>query len=125
MLFAETENQIPKPFLAILVFWLFIIFLSFSLFSGSQCNSFSFSKRLWLIGVLCNLFDFRTERTVQWPDEDFGHSAAECTCTTVSAFPSVKRMSVYDPKDLPRGNQAAVSKRPPMKLRLKFDTGNP
>ena len=29
-LFAESENQIPKPFLGILVFWLFIIFLSFS-----------------------------------------------------------------------------------------------
>jgi hypothetical protein len=33
MLFAETENLIPIPFLAILAFWLVIVFASYSLFS--------------------------------------------------------------------------------------------
>jgi hypothetical protein len=33
MLFAESENPIPSPFLAVLAFWLLIIFASFSLFS--------------------------------------------------------------------------------------------
>jgi len=42
LLFAETENQIPKPFLAILVFWLFIIFLSFSLFSDLNATALAF-----------------------------------------------------------------------------------
>ena len=42
MLFAETENRIPKPFLAILVFWLFIIFLSFSLFSDLNATALAF-----------------------------------------------------------------------------------
>jgi hypothetical protein len=33
LLFAESENLIPSPFLAVLAFWLLIIFASFSLFS--------------------------------------------------------------------------------------------
>ena len=33
LLFAESENRIPSPFLAILAFWLLVIFASFSLFS--------------------------------------------------------------------------------------------
>jgi hypothetical protein len=33
LLFAETENLIPSPFLAVLAFWLLIIFASFSLFT--------------------------------------------------------------------------------------------
>ena len=42
LLFAESENQIPKPFLGILVFWLFIIFLSFSLFSDLNATGLAF-----------------------------------------------------------------------------------
>jgi hypothetical protein len=42
LLFAETENQLPKPFLGILVFWLFIIFLSFSLFSDLNGTALAF-----------------------------------------------------------------------------------
>src|SRR5262249_53932283 len=42
LLFAETESQIPKPFLGILVFWLFIIFLSFSLFSDLNATGLAF-----------------------------------------------------------------------------------
>jgi hypothetical protein len=57
---------------------------------GSKCNSFSFSVRLWLIGLVCNLFDFRTERTVQRSDEDFGYSAAQRSCTTVSPIARLK-----------------------------------
>ena len=33
LLFVESENLIAKPFLAVLAFWLMIIFASFSLFS--------------------------------------------------------------------------------------------
>lgn len=42
LLFVEADNQIPAPFLAILVFWLFIIFLSFSLFSDLNATAFAF-----------------------------------------------------------------------------------
>jgi hypothetical protein len=42
LLFVETNNQIPIPFLAILVFWLFIIFLSFSLFSDLSGTALAF-----------------------------------------------------------------------------------
>jgi hypothetical protein len=42
LLFVETDNQIPIPFLAILVFWLFIIFLSFSLFSDLNTTALAF-----------------------------------------------------------------------------------
>ena len=42
LLYAEKENQIPRPFLAILVFWLFVIFLSFSLFSDLNATALAF-----------------------------------------------------------------------------------
>jgi hypothetical protein len=42
LLFVETNNQIPGPFVAILVFWLFIIFLSFSLFSDLNATALAF-----------------------------------------------------------------------------------
>ena len=42
LLFVETDNQMPIPFLAILVFWLFIIFLSFSLFSDLNATALAF-----------------------------------------------------------------------------------
>ena len=66
--------------------------------------------RLWLIGMLCNLFDFRTERTVQRSDEDFGHSAPQCSCATVSPFgqakasPGLRQLRRFDDL-LARGGQ--------------------
>jgi len=42
LLFVETDNQMPIPFLAILVFWLVIIFLSFSLFSDLNATALAF-----------------------------------------------------------------------------------
>jgi hypothetical protein len=41
LLFVETDNQIPAPFLIILVFWLVIIFASFSLFSALNATVFT------------------------------------------------------------------------------------
>jgi len=42
LLFVESDNLIPAPFLAILVFWLVIIFASFSLFSELNVTVASF-----------------------------------------------------------------------------------
>lgn len=42
LLFVEAQNQIPIPFLAILVLWLFVIFLSFSLFSDLNATALAF-----------------------------------------------------------------------------------
>lgn len=42
LLFVEADNSIPAPFLAILVFWLVIIFLSFSLFSDLNATALVF-----------------------------------------------------------------------------------
>jgi hypothetical protein len=42
LLFVEADSQIPIPFLAILVFWLVIIFLSFSLFSDLNATALAF-----------------------------------------------------------------------------------
>lgn len=42
LLFVETDNLIPVPFLIILIFWLIIIFASFSLFSSLNATVFSF-----------------------------------------------------------------------------------
>ncbi len=41
LLFVETDNLIPVPFLAILVFWLVLIFASYSLFSGLNATVFT------------------------------------------------------------------------------------
>ena len=46
LLFAQMGNSIPMPFLAVLIFWLTIIFASFSLFA--QPNAI----------VICSLFVF-------------------------------------------------------------------
>lgn len=40
MLFAESESRIPTPFLAILAFWLLIVFASYSLFSPLNMTLF-------------------------------------------------------------------------------------
>jgi uncharacterized membrane protein YqjE len=42
LLFVETDNQVPVPFLVILVFGLIIIFASFSLFSSLNATVFTF-----------------------------------------------------------------------------------
>jgi len=41
LLFVESDNLVPAPFLAILVFWLVIIFASFSLFSALNVTVFA------------------------------------------------------------------------------------
>jgi hypothetical protein len=41
MLFAESDNRIPTPFLAILAFWLVIVFASYSLFSPLNMTLFT------------------------------------------------------------------------------------
>ncbi|MFL6798728.1 MAG: hypothetical protein ACJ8F3_15065 [Xanthobacteraceae bacterium] len=41
MLFAEPETRIPEPFLAILAFWLVIVFASYSLFSPLNVSLFT------------------------------------------------------------------------------------
>jgi hypothetical protein len=44
-LFVAAENSIPAPFLGVLVFWLIIIFASFSLFSDMNTTVFVFFPR--------------------------------------------------------------------------------
>ena len=41
LLFVESDNRIPAPFIAILAFWLIIIFASFSLFSTLNVTVFA------------------------------------------------------------------------------------
>jgi hypothetical protein len=55
LLFAETDNQIPGPFLAILVFWLIIIFASFSLFAELNATIFAFLS-LFALSASCAIF---------------------------------------------------------------------
>jgi hypothetical protein len=46
LLFVESENLVPTPFLAVLAFWLMIIFASFSLFSPPNVTVFTCSSYL-------------------------------------------------------------------------------
>ena len=55
LLFTESGNLIPAPFLAILVFWLVIIFASFSLFSELNPTVFAFLV-LFAFSASCAIF---------------------------------------------------------------------
>jgi hypothetical protein len=55
LLFVESDILIPAPFLAILVFWLVIIFASFSLFSELNVTVFAFLA-LFALSASCALF---------------------------------------------------------------------
>jgi hypothetical protein len=55
LLFAESGNVIPTPFLAILVLWLVIIFASFSLFSALNVTVFT-CLSLFALSASCAIF---------------------------------------------------------------------
>ncbi len=55
LLFVESDNLIPAPFLAILVFWLVIIFASFSLFSTLNVTVLAFLS-LFALSASCAIF---------------------------------------------------------------------
>jgi hypothetical protein len=55
LLFVESDNLIPAPFLAILVFWLVIIFASFSLFSELNATVFT-CLSLFALSASCAIF---------------------------------------------------------------------
>jgi hypothetical protein len=55
LLFAESGNVIPAPFLAILVLWLVIIFASFSLFSALNATVF-ICLSLFALSASCAIF---------------------------------------------------------------------
>lgn len=55
LLFVEANNPIPVPFLAILVFWLVIIFASFSLFSALNVTVFT-CLSVFALSASCAIF---------------------------------------------------------------------
>ena len=55
LLFVESENLIPTPFLAVLAFWLLIIFASFSLFSPLNVTVITFLF-LFALSASCAIF---------------------------------------------------------------------
>ena len=55
LLFAESDSAIPAPFIAILAFWLIIIFASFSLFAALNATVFSFLS-LFALSASCAIF---------------------------------------------------------------------
>ncbi len=55
LLFVESDNLVPAPFLAILVFWLVIIFASFSLFSALNVTVFT-CLSLFALSASCAIF---------------------------------------------------------------------
>jgi len=55
MLFAESENLIPTPFLAILAFWLMIVFASYSMFSPLNLTLFT-CLSLFAFSAACAIF---------------------------------------------------------------------
>jgi hypothetical protein len=55
LLFVESDNLVPAPFLAIMVFWLVIIFASFSLFSALNVTVFA-CLSLFALSASCAIF---------------------------------------------------------------------
>ncbi len=55
LLFVESDSAIPAPFIAILAFWLIIIFASFSLFAALNLTVFSFLA-LFALSASCAIF---------------------------------------------------------------------
>jgi len=55
LLFVESENLVPIPFLAVLAFWLMIIFASFSLFSPPSVTVFT-CLVLFALSAACGIF---------------------------------------------------------------------
>jgi hypothetical protein len=55
LLFVESGNNIPTPFLTILVFWLVIIFVSFSRFSPLNATGLVFLS-IFAFSAACALF---------------------------------------------------------------------
>jgi hypothetical protein len=55
LLFVESDSLIPAPFLAILVFWLVIIFASFSLFSALNVTVFT-CLSIFALSTSCAIF---------------------------------------------------------------------
>lgn len=55
LLFVESDNLLPAPFLAILVFWLVVIFASFSLFSDLNTTVFT-CLSLFALSASCAIF---------------------------------------------------------------------
>lgn len=55
LLFEESDNLIPAPFIAILVFWLVIIFASFSLFSPLNATVFT-CLSLFALSASCAIY---------------------------------------------------------------------
>jgi hypothetical protein len=51
----ESDSAIPAPFIAILAFWLIIIFASFSLFSALNVTVFTFLS-LFALSASCAIF---------------------------------------------------------------------
>jgi hypothetical protein len=55
LLFVESDSAIPAPFIAILAFWLIIIFASFSLFAALNVTVFTFLS-LFALSASCAIF---------------------------------------------------------------------
>jgi hypothetical protein len=55
LLFVESDNLVPAPFLAILALWLVIIFASFSLFSPLNVTVFT-CLSLFALSAACAIF---------------------------------------------------------------------
>ena len=55
LLFAESDSAIPAPFIAILAFWLIIIFASFSLFAALNATVFALLS-LFALSAACAIF---------------------------------------------------------------------
>jgi hypothetical protein len=56
LLFTQTDNSIPMPFLAVLIFWLTIIFASFSLCATQRIRG-RVLVHIWAFGRRSNLLD--------------------------------------------------------------------
>ena len=96
LLFVESDSAIPAPFIAILAFWLIIIFASFSLFAALNVTVFAFLSLFALSASVRDLPDPGTEPAVHRLADDSERAAAQrprparlADCSFVLAKPAL------------------------------------
>ena len=84
LLFAETDNSFPLPFLGVLTLWLVIIFASFSLFFGPQHDCVRSAVAVRAVGLVCDIPDPGAWPAVHRDSGDLKRTVTQCTCAALS-----------------------------------------
>ena len=91
LVFTQSDDAIPLPFFVVLVFWLVVIFASFSLFAEPGPIVIASTLRFRTLGIERAVLDRRSQPSLPGPDADLepssAHGAAEDRVERTQAYP--------------------------------------